>query len=253
MSNHNTDTLSSSSRKSSGSIMRVTRIGKVSPPVNLSKMSSVNNNSWKKSANFETIRRSVYSLKISHTVADFIALVSGEIPQDTGVAFHEAQSSAQVIVDKAILIDNLEPVTFLTSTGNVAIIDDVTDLKSRSEDITFLRFNCVVNSSVIDYRATIFKPFSFQFCLKLPQYIYDIGKCTATPVAKATSLPVINPVSASLSNLFQANDTPPSTPINQSIGTTTISSTGGFSSPAMKLFLASTNKSNTYLKNAIGI
>ena len=66
-----------------------------------------------------------------------------------------------MIVNKAIIIDNLEPVDFLTSAGKVANIDDVTNLKRRSEDITFLRFKCVVNGSVIDYRVTTVNPLSF--------------------------------------------------------------------------------------------
>ena len=102
-------------------------------------MSPVNNHSWKKIASFETLRRSVYSLKSVCTVADLVSLVSGELSQDTGVAFQEAQSAAQVIVNKAIFIDNLDPVAFLTSIGKVSNIDDVTNLKSRSEYITFLR------------------------------------------------------------------------------------------------------------------
>ena len=159
--------------------------GKDSQLVNLTKMSSVNNHSKKKSASFETLRSSVYSLKCAYTVVDLIALVSGELPQDTGAAFQEDQSAAQLIVDKAILIDNLKPVDLLTSTGKVANVHDVTDLKSMSEDIAFLIFNCVVDGSVVDYRVTTANSLSFQFYLKLPQYIYDVGTDTTSPVAKA--------------------------------------------------------------------
>ena len=74
--------------------MRVINSGKDSQPVNLPKMSSVKNHSWKKSASFETLRRCVYSLKDAHTVADLISLISGELPQDTGASFQESQSSA---------------------------------------------------------------------------------------------------------------------------------------------------------------
>ena len=215
MSNSSTTALSLASRSSSGSRMRMISIGKDSQPVNLPNMSSMNDHSWKKAASFETLRRCVYSLKDDHTVADLISLISGELPQDTGSAFQEAQSAAQAIVAKATLISNLEPTAFLTSTGKTVGVEDATDLENRPEDITYLRFNFFMNGESIDHRVKNVNPLSVYFYLKLPQYIYDVEAKTATPVIISQNPPVNNPVAKLLSSIFQASSTPPSTPRDQ--------------------------------------
>ena len=87
MSNPNTKDLFLASNKSLGSSMRVVHIRKDSQPVNLVVMLSVNSHSWRKSASYESLKRNVYSLATTHTVADLISVVYNELPQDTGAAF----------------------------------------------------------------------------------------------------------------------------------------------------------------------
>ena len=188
MSNPKTKALSLASKKSLGSNMRVAYIEKDSQLVNLAVTSSINSHSWRKLASYESFKRNVYSLATARTVVDLISMVSNVLPQDTGAAFQEAQSAAKMVMDNAILVSNLEPLVFLTLVGKVANIKDAIDLKSRPEDISFLRFNCVVNGAAIDSRVITVNPLSFQFSPKLPQYIYDITAYTATPVVKCVIL-----------------------------------------------------------------
>ena len=206
MSNPDTKAPSLVSKNSLGSNMRTVYIGKDSQPVNLAVMFSVNSHSWKKSASYESLKRNVYSLAIAHTVADLISMVSNVLPQDTGGAFQEAQSAAKMVMDNAILVSNLESSAFITSAGKVANIKDTIDLKSRPDNISFLRFNCVVDGAAIDSRVVTVNPLSFQFSLKLPQYIYDITADTATPVVKVCITPVSNNVVKSLTAQFFLRD-----------------------------------------------
>ena len=182
--------------------MRVVYIGKDSQPVNLAVMSSVNSHSWRKSASYKSLKYNVYSLVTAHTVADLISMVSNVLPQDTGAAFQEAQSAAKMVMNNAILVSNLEPLVFLTLTGKVTNIKDASDLKRWPDDISFLRFNCVVDGAAIDSRVVTVNPLSFQFSLKLPQYIYDITVDTFTPVVKVCITHVPNNVAKSLTNQF---------------------------------------------------
>ena len=130
-------------------------------------MASVNSHSWKKSASFESLKSSVYTLAGAHSAADLVSLISGELPHDTGEAFQEATLDTQHISDSVIVISNLDPVAFLAHTGKEVAINDPVDLAARSEGITFLRFNCTVDASTIDGRVTQVNPLSFQFCIKL--------------------------------------------------------------------------------------
>ena len=151
MSNPNTNLLASAANNSR---MRTFYIGKDYQPVILSKISSLNSYSWRKSTSF-TLENSVYSLLGSHTVAGFISLVSDEIPLDTGATFQEDQTAAKLIVDKAINYSSVEPLAFLTSTAKVVDFgDDITDLAKRPEDITFLQFHCVLDGVTLDKRVS---------------------------------------------------------------------------------------------------
>ena len=106
------------------SSMHVVHVGKDAQPITLLTMASVNCPSWRKSANFESLKCSVYSLLGAHSVADLISLTSDEMPQDTSAAFQEAQSSAKSIIDTMLDVSNLEPLAFLTSSGKIAHVDD---------------------------------------------------------------------------------------------------------------------------------
>ena len=93
-----------------------------------------------KSASVCTLKGTIYSLIIIHSVADVISSASNELPLDTWTVFQEVQPVAKSIIDCLLSIANLEPLNFLTSSGKVVKIDDVSDLKNRPDDIAFFRF-----------------------------------------------------------------------------------------------------------------
>ena len=216
MSNPNTNALKLAARQSSNSSSHVVHVGKYARPVTLPVMSSVNSRSWKRSASFNCLRISVYDLAGSHPVADTISLVSDELPLDTWAAFQEAQLVVQTVIEHVTLIQNLEPLAFLTSTGKIVHIDDVNNLASRPEDITFIKVHSVVEVTHVDTRVRKGSILSVNFCLRLPQYIYDMINKTAT-IIKVSSILVPNATSdtsASLTQAFQTVSTPHSTSIN---------------------------------------
>ena len=69
--------------------MRVIHIGKYSQPFSLPLMASVNSESWGKSASYQTLKNSVYSLLKAYTAVDVVTLVSDELHMDIGAAFQE--------------------------------------------------------------------------------------------------------------------------------------------------------------------
>ena len=105
----------------------------------------------------------------------------------------------------------------------------------------------------MDSEITTVNPLSFQFYLKLPQYIYDVSDNTATPVLKAISSPAPSSVDKLLNNLFQDASIPPSSPTkgkNSSISyAPNPSSTGVFSFFARILFSASTSNPKSDIKS----
>ena len=163
----------------------------------------------------------MFIISVSHTVADLMSLMSSEISQDTGSAFQKAQSAALQIIDFAGLLGNLEPVTFLTTTGEEAKVEDSRDLKKRPTDITFIKFNCFLDGSQFDSRVTTVAPISFQFYLRLPQYIFDANSGVATSATVSKLSPSTNKVAISLTIVFGTTCDLPSTfftPITKTTG-----------------------------------
>ena len=251
MSNSNTQNLSLASRRASSSDIRVVYIGKDAQPINLAQMTSVNSHAWQKSASFESLKRTVYILAASHTVTDIISLVSNELPQDTGAAYQESQSTAQTIINKANFLGNLDPVAFLSSTDKeLKVVNDPSDLSTLPDDISFIWFTFILDAGTCDPRVVKVDPLLLQFSLKLPQYIYDVTAKTTNVITKAVSSPDKSSVAKSLVGLFSSVGTTstsstrnktPSTPITTTtatnmISTSTKSSTPSFSSSSMIFF-----------------
>ena len=102
-------------------------------------------------------------------MSDIISLVSNKLHLGTGTDFQEAQSTAELIVGKVLLTNNLEPLAFLTSAGKFAkLTGGAEDLKTRPEDITFVRFHCVMDSLSVYSRVTCANNVFFHFSLRLP-------------------------------------------------------------------------------------
>ena len=93
------------------------------------------------------------------------------------------------------------------------------------------------------------KPISFQFCLRLPQYVYDTSTKSAALVS--TSAPQTAPSTSggtSLSQSFLSVASPPATPQ----ASPPPPPATRFSSPKMKLFAQSSTKSNNSKKGYYG-
>ena len=86
-------------------------------------------------------------------MADVVALMSSEIPIDTGSAFQKSQHAAKLIVDSVLSINFIDPVAWLTSSGDEVKIADPMDLKSRPVYIQYIRFRCQMHGSSVDARV----------------------------------------------------------------------------------------------------
>ena len=160
-----------------------------------------------------------------------IFLLSNKIPLDTGVAFQEVQLLTKTVIGSTLSLQNLEPLVFLTSRNKVVNISDPTDLKSRPDDITFFRIRCVMNGSFIDKIVTTIPHLSFQFCLRLPQSIYDITAYTANLIKSlSVSYPPVT-TTRSVNSCFSV--TCIDVTINQSTPCPSTTSRVTFFSPAM--------------------
>ena len=232
--------------------MRIINIRKEQQSINLAEMVSVNSHSWKKSACFNNIVDSVDSVVNYHTVADIVAMVTNEVPIDSGAALQEAQSTSKFIVESVLRLTFLDPVSFLTSAGNEAILGDPTDLKSRPSDITYIRFRCTMHGSFVDARVKNIAELSFHFCLQLPQHTYDEASGDVALVSASPSgytMGSTNGAVRSLNASFAAADGKAvlNTPTKSNIP----SSTGG-ASPAMTRFLSSQKSSSGTKKGYFG-
>ena len=109
----------------------------------------------------------------AHSVADVISLVSTELHIDTSTAYQESQSASKNILDAVLNINNLEPVSFLTSTGATVSMLDFTDIEKLPTDVTFVKFRCNMDVATLDKRVKSAPKLKFLFCVKLLLYEYD--------------------------------------------------------------------------------
>lgn len=99
----------------------------------------------------------------------------------------------------------------MNSTGKIKNVDDVSDVESRPDDITFVKSRCTLDGSLMDSRIKSEYQLSFQFSFRLPQHSYDVQAGTYT--ATSTPSPISGtPISRCLNfdSITQIN--PPSSP-----------------------------------------
>ena len=217
-------------------------------PIYLPQMKSINSQTWQKAASFGTLFDTVFNLVDAHSVADVISLVSSELPIDTSAAYQESQSASKDILDEILNVNNLEPVSFLTSDGKAVSMMDFPDLEKRPTDVTFVKFRCNMDVTALDKRVQSIPRMSFIFCLKLPVYEYDSTAKTATRIDTPPS-PTnasMSSVSRSLMGCFTAST--PGTPT----GTANTTTSAAFSSPAMTTFMSSRTASATTKRGYYG-
>ena len=176
-----TNSFSSASTNLSG--MKTVYVGKDQHPVTIMQMAHVNEVVWKKAASFENLCNTAHSLLDAHSTADIMALIAKEIPMDTGAAFQEAQAAAKVVTDNVFNIDNLHPNAFLNSDGKMLKFAPTVELSERPEDLTFFRFQCDLDGQEVDKRVTMAGDFSFQFCLRLPQHLFNVTDNTVEDIS----------------------------------------------------------------------
>jgi hypothetical protein len=176
-----TNSFSSDSTNLSG--MKTVYVGKDQHPVTIMQMAHVNEVVRKKAASFENLCNTAHSLLEAHSTADIMALIAKEIPMDTGAAFQEAQAAAKVVTDNVFNIDNLHPNAFLNSNGKMLKFAPTVELSERPEDLTFFRFQCDLDGQEVDKRVTMAGDFSFQFCWRLPQHLFNVTDNTVEDIS----------------------------------------------------------------------
>jgi len=174
-----TSTQSLSSDSSNLSEMKTVYVGKDQHPVTIMQMPHVNEAVWKKAASFENLCNTVHSLHEAHSTADIMALITTEIPMDTGTAFQEAQAASKVVMNHVYNIGNLNPSAFLNSVGKTLKVAPT----ARPEDLTFFRFQCDLDGREIDNRIMMAGDISFQFCLRLPQHLLNVANNTVEDIS----------------------------------------------------------------------
>ena len=177
-------THSLNSDTSSLSGMKTVNVGKDQHPVTIMQMPHVNETVVRKKAtSFENLCNTAYSLLEAHSTADIMALITKEIPMDTGADFQEAQVAAKMIIDNVFNIANLNPNAFLNSDGKTLKFAPTGNLSERPEDLTFFRFQCDLDGHDIDRRVMTAGEFSFQFCLRLPQHLLNLADNTIEDIS----------------------------------------------------------------------
>jgi len=155
--------------------MKTVLVGKDQQPVTIMQMAPLNASAWRKPASFDNLRNTVHSLLETHSIADVIALVSNELPIDTGAAFQESQEVAKMVTRSALRVENLHPSAFLNSEGKQLKFHPAAKLAERPEDLSYFRFQCELDGLTLDRRVINAGEFSIQFCLALPQHLFHVN------------------------------------------------------------------------------
>ena len=143
-------------------------IGNDRQPVTIVKLASINSQTWKKSACFESFKNTVYSLVEDHSTVEVTSFISTELPLDTGASFQVDQTATKAIMDCMFNVGFLELIVFLNSQGKTFQIGDPDDLLKRPEDITYFKLRCVLDGESQDHGVTTAETPNFQFYLLLP-------------------------------------------------------------------------------------
>ena len=116
--------------------------------------------------------------------------LSNEFPIDTSAAFQEVKAASKSISNHWLDIKTLQHLAFLSSEGKIVTVNGSAQLKDRSEDITYFRFKCDLNSHHFDSRVSQERELSLQFYLKLPQHSFnvDTGSILAIKLSSTTTI-----------------------------------------------------------------
>ena len=177
---------------------KIVYIGKDKYPMSILEMAPVTEDGWKKSASFESLSSTVRGQIEIQNTADLISVISQEIPIDVTTAFMESTLVKEKIMSSMTDIGNLAGLAFLHSDGKKAKNLASCDLKDRISDLNYIKLGCSLDGSAVDTRVCQ-SPIDFQFCLKLPQSLYNTGTGTVVPGSSPKRVPkqTTNPQSLS--------------------------------------------------------
>ena len=132
----------------------VSYIQKISTPV------------WEEERGFDQLEIAVCFLTRTHQIADFIELISTEIPIDVYSATQDSMKQMQRALVSTYDINNLNASSFLTATSKHVQLNSE-KVSDRPEEIQFFRYFYNLDSILIDPRI-VQKPTFFSFYLRLP-------------------------------------------------------------------------------------
>jgi len=127
---------------------------------------------WKKSATFESILSTI-CIKINvQNTADLMSIMSQEMPADVTEACMESTRCKEKIIASMTDVNNLSGLDFLHSNSHKSKNLACYNKKDRYVNVTYIKLGCCIDGRHIIQHITQ-APVNFQFCLKLPQSLYD--------------------------------------------------------------------------------
>ena len=170
----NNTNLSAGSAKNAASnaAFKTIYIGKEQRTLSIRQIANLTDPVWKRSSTFNHFATTMKGMTNIHHVADLVTTVANEMPISTEAAMEEAESAGQLLRREFFNIRNLDGSHFLTGKGKR--MDPTSDsLKDRPVDLMYFAFVCSINPKKLDARMEQ-DPFDINFCLKLPQSVYDV-------------------------------------------------------------------------------
>lgn len=116
----------------------------------------------------------------AHDTADLISFILAEMPIDITVVFMEPSKAKDDIISRITSIINLSGITFLHSSGNEAKYLGSEKINECIADLVYIKLFCHIDGKYMDVyilQAAI----DVQFCLKLPQSLYDFSTDNIVP------------------------------------------------------------------------
>ena len=124
---------------------------------------------WKKKNTFDQLVAVLRAQSSSHSIADLISALTGELPINAGNAYAEALSVRELVIRQRLSVNHLEGVEFIDGDGDAIVVKEA-DVSKRPADMRYFRFNCTMNGSFAD--SSVHQDnLTVQFSLRLPQTV----------------------------------------------------------------------------------
>ena len=124
---------------------------------------------WKKKTTFDQLVAVLRAQSSSHSVADLISALTGELPINAGNAYAEALSVREQVIHQRLSVDHLEGVEFIDGDGDAMVVKEA-EVSKRPADMRYFRFNCTMNGKLAD-NSVRQDDLTVQFSLRLPQTV----------------------------------------------------------------------------------